>query len=303
MADSVAGTGQGRPDPKDHIRALERYREGVTLMSRRQLIEAIAAFEDVVADQPSMFDVWVQLGHALMRAGRHREAIDALKRSVQLDPGATDSLLAIAQAELRLGRLDEAQEHARLALSREPARAHEIMARVALARGDADGAMAEARRAQEADPTLPLPSYIEGALRHRRGDYAGAIPLLERAAGQAATRRLSVRDLQFTLGDALAQVGRPAEAERAFQAEIQAFPENSHARASLALLYQSQGRPRDASRAVAELVQATPTPESYALAVRTLEIAGQRAEAADLLAQARRRFPGATSAPAEGRRK
>jgi len=305
---AVATTGGDLPDPKANIRVLERYREGVTLMSRRQLMEAIEVFREVVKSQPSMFDVWVQLGHALMRAGRHREAIDALRRSVDLDPGATDSLLAIAVAHLRLGELGEAQEHARLALEREPARAREILARVALARGDAQEAMAEARRAQEADATIPLPAYIEGALRHRWGDYAGAIPPLEKAAQQAAAKRLSIRDLYFTLGDSLAQVGRYADAEAAFQAEIRAFPENSHARASLALLYQAQGRPADATRTVNELLEATPTPESFALAVRTLEIAGQRTEAADVLAQARRRFPGSRNlrqpgaTPANGRR-
>jgi tetratricopeptide (TPR) repeat protein len=165
-----------------------------------------------------------------------------------------------------------------------------VLARVALARGDAEEALAEARRAQEADPTVPLPLYIEGALRHRRADYTGAIPFLQRAAEQAAARRLSIRDLHFTLGDALAQVGRAAEAEAAFQVEILAFPENNHARASLALLYQAEGRPADATRAIAELVKATPTRESYALAARTLEIAGRPAEAAGLRAQARRHF-------------
>jgi tetratricopeptide (TPR) repeat protein len=307
-ASPVATSGGSLPDPKANIHVLERYREAVTLVSRRQLVEAIEIFREVVNTQPSMFDVWVQLGHALMRAGRHREAIEALRRSVDLDPGAADSLLAIAVGHLRLGELPEAREHARLALEREPARAREILARVALARGDAETAMAEAKRAQEADPTIPLPAYIEGALRHRRGDYVGAIPPLERAAQQAVARRLSIRDLHFTLADSLAHVGRQADAEAAFQAEIRAFPENSHARASLALLYQAQGRPADATRALAELVRATPTPESYALAVRTLEIAGRGGEAAGLLAQARRRFPqsedlqGLPSTRAGGRR-
>ena len=289
-AEVVATSGEQRPDPKSNIHVLERYREGVTMMGQRRLDEAIAIFREVVAAQPSMLDVWVQLGHALLRVGRHRDAIDALKRAVVLDPGSPEPLLAIAVGQLRLGELAEAEEHARLAATREPARAREVLARVALARGDAEEALAEARRAQEADPTVPLPLYIEGALLHRQADYAGAIPFLQRAAEQAAARRLSIRDLHFTLGDALAQVGRAAEAEAAFRAEIRAFPENSHARASLALLYQAEGRPADATRAIAELVEATPTRESYALAARTLEIAGRPAEAAGLLAQARRRF-------------
>ena len=289
---AFAVAGEGRPDPKEHIVVLERYREAVTLMGERRLPDAIQAFRDVVRDQPSMLDVWVQLGHALMRAGRHREAIDALARAVALDPGSTDSVLAIATAELRVGRLDAAAASAEAVLGREPARAREILARVALARGQGTAAMEQARLAQAADPTLPLPGYIEGALRHARGDYAAAIPPLQRAAGEAAARRVNLRDLRFTLGDALAREGRDGEAEREFLAELDAFPENGRARASLALLYQAQGRGADARRVVADLVEVTPTPESYQLAVRTLAIAGDRDEAAAVLSRGLRQFPG-----------
>ena len=288
----IASTGiEGRPDPKAHIAVLERYRKGVTLMGERRLLDAIEAFRDVVRQQPSMLDVWVQLGHALMRAGRHREAIEALKRSVALDPGATESVLAIATAELRVGNLDAAAANAEAVLAREPARAREVLARVALARGRGAEAIEHARLAQAADPTLPLPGYIEGALRHARGDYAAAIAPLQHAAGQADARRVTLRDLRFTLGDALAREGRDTEAEREFLKELEAFPENSRARASLALLYQAQDRGADARRVVGDLVAVTPTPESYQLAVRTLAITGERNEAAAVLARGLRQFP------------
>ncbi len=289
---AVATSGEQRPDPKAHVRALERYRAAVTLMGERRLLEAIEAFREVVADEPAMLDVWVQLGHALMRTGRHREAIDAMKRAAALDPGSADAVLAIASAELRVGNLDGAAANAGAVLEREPARAREVLARVALARGRAALAVEQARLAQQADPTLPLPGYIEGALHHARGEYAAAIPPLRRAAEQAAARHVTLRDLRFTLGDALAREGRDAEAEREFLGELEAFPENSRARASLALLYQAQGRAADARRAVADLVEITPTPESFQLAVRTLAIAGDRDEAAAVLSRGLGRFPG-----------
>lgn len=289
---AVATAGEERPDPKAHIGVLKRYREGVTLMGERRVLDAIQAFRDVVRGQPRMLDVWVQLGHALMRAGRHAEAIDAMKQAAALDPGATDSVLAIANAELRVGNLAAAAANAEAVLGREPARAREVLARVALARGQGGAAMEQARLAQQADPTLPLPGYIEGALRHARGEYAAAIPPLRQAAGQAAARRVSLRDLRFTLGDALAREGRDAEAEREFLAELEAFPENSRARASLALLYRAQGRAADARRVVADLVGITPTPESFGLAARTLAIGGDRDEAVSVLSRGLRQFPG-----------
>ena len=137
----------------------------------------------------------------------------------------------------------------------------------------------------------------------------GAIAPLERAAQQAGARRLSLRDLHFTLGDSLAHVGRVRRGRGCVE-ERRSRP--SPRTATRARRWRCSTRRRDGRPtppgAVADLVQATPTPESYVLAVRTLQIAGQRAEAAGVLAQARRRFPESRvlrqlgTAPASGRR-
>jgi tetratricopeptide (TPR) repeat protein len=288
---SISLAPDARPDPKEHIRALERYRAGVTSLGERRLAEAIDAFRDILRDHPSMLDVWVQLGEALARSGRDREAIDALRRAVALDPGSTDAVLAIAAAELRLGRPDEAERHARAVVGRAPARSYEVLARAALAQGRLAEAADSARQAQRADPGLPLPAYIEGAVHHARGEYVAAVEPLRRAAEQADARRLALPDLRYTLGDTLARLGREAEAEREFRREVDAFPGNGRARASLALLYQSQGRRLEARDVLEEMLSASPTPESYQLAVRTLAVVGERDHASALLARGLRRFP------------
>ena len=289
MAD---GSPDARPDPKENIHALERYRAGVTLMGEQRVTEAIDAFRVVVRDHPSMLDVWVQLGDALSRAGRDREAIDALKRAIALDPGATEAVLAVAAAELRLGRPAEAASHARAVMGRAPARSQELLARAALARGQLAEAMDHARQAQLANPGLPLPAYIEGAIHHARRQYAEAAVPLRRAAAQADARRLTLPDLRYTLGDTLAHLGLEADAEREFVRELEAFPGNGRARASLALLYHTQGRHGEATRVLDEMVSVSPTPESYQLAVRTLAIVGARDQATALLARGLRTFPG-----------
>ena len=119
-----------------------------------------------------------------------------------------------------------------------------------------------------------------------------AIPLLEQAAARLEPRRLALRDLHFTLGDALAHAGRYPEAEAAFRRELAAFPENSRARASLALLFAAQGRRADADQALAEIVTATPTAESYVLAARTLAVVGDDPAASAMAARGLRAFPG-----------
>jgi tetratricopeptide (TPR) repeat protein len=292
------GTGGGtsspggpRVDPKAEIQSLERYREGVRLASERRFAEASAIFHDVLARHPEMVDVWTQLGHTELRAGRYREGIAALERAVALAPSATETILAVASAQVRVGALDRAEGHARMALERDPAGAHEVLARVALARGREDEALTEARLAEQADPGLPMPAFIQGVTVYNAGRYHEAVPLLQQAAARLGPRRLVLRDLYFTLGDALAHLGREVEAESAFRQELGLFPENSRAHAALGLLYAAQGRRGDAERTLVEIITTTPTAESYVLVARTLEVLGDGPAAAAITARGLRAFP------------
>jgi choline-sulfatase len=279
-------------DPKQEIRWLERYRDGIRLASERRYADASAAFREVLARHPEMVDVWTQLGHTELRAGRYPQSIEALERAVALKPSVTATVLALAGAELRVGALDRAAAHARLALERDPAGAHEVLARVALAKGRVDEALEEARESERTGAGLPLPAFIQGMILCNAGQYDRAIPLLQQAAARLAPRRLALRDLHQALGDALAQVGRYAEAEAAFTRELESFPENSRTRASLALVYAAEGRRAEAERALTALVATTPTPASYELAARTLAIVGDASAAAEMAEEGLRAFPG-----------
>lgn len=239
-----------------------------------------------------MVDVWTQLGQTELRVGRQAEGIEALERAVALNPSATDTILTLASAQLKVGALDRAAAHARLALARDPARAHEVLARVALAKGLQQEAIDEAREAERADRGLPMPAFIQGVILYNARHFEQAIPLLEQAAARLAPRRLAVRDLHYTLGDALAQVGREREAEAAFKRELESFPENNRARASLALLLVSEGRRDEAQAMLSSIVATTPTPASYELAARTLAIVGDARGAAAMAEQGLRAFPG-----------
>jgi Flp pilus assembly protein TadD len=91
-----------------------------------------------------------------------------------------------------------------------------------------------------------------------------------------------VRNLQFLRGDALARLHRPAEAEVAFAQEIQLFPGNREAYASLAILYATTGRSREEVLRVLEAMsRASPGRESALLGAKTLEFLGDREDAAD----------------------
>src|ERR1700730_3941040 len=83
-------------------------------------------------------------------------------------------------------------------------RAPQPLAMIALARHDERGARAEAALANEIDPELPLPDYIEGLIRYRTNQFAAAVPYLEQALKKSAGRTVQIPELRYHLGDALA---------------------------------------------------------------------------------------------------
>ena len=103
---------------------------------------------------------------------------------------------------------------------------------------------------------------------------------------------MAVRDLQLATGDTLSRLDRFADAEQHFRNELRAFPDNLRAWASLATVYNAQGRAVDAAAAIDALIAAVPTPEGYGVAARVLTIIGDRPRAERLRASGRQKFKG-----------
>ena len=266
---STVGTGI---DPKDRIGVLEVSRKAATLRSNRRFVEAVALFREILEEGPEMRDMWVQLAQTLTRMGRTSEAVEAYQRALALDPGAPSTLLSVSSALIRLGRLGEAEQHAELARDKEPARAEELLARVALARGNDAAALEHARAAQAVDPTLPLPLYVQGVALYERRAFAQALPYLQQTADALERRKLELPEAHFYLADTLANLERYTEAEREFREELSYSPANGRARSKLALLLYAQGRREDAIHELGELIRLTPTPESFRLTIDTMTV-------------------------------
>lgn len=290
-----ATSGDTLPDPKDKTSTLRAYRQALNLASERRFLEAAAAFRRILDENPAMKDVWHQLANVWLRAGANENALDAYRRLIELDPSDPLPLLGAAGVYLKLRRLDDATRHAEAAAAaagaddrRTRANAYELLMKIALRRRDREAARRYAGKAQETDPTLPLSVYVQGRLAHQEARYAEALGYFREAARRLEGRTLTLTELHFYLGDTLARLGRSAEAEREFLAEIDLFPQETQARAGLAMLYWSAGRDQDAARVIDELVRAVPTREGYDLGVRLWTMFGERERARALDAQARR---------------
>jgi tetratricopeptide (TPR) repeat protein len=183
---------------------------------------------------------------------------------------------------LKLGRLDEAEANARIAQKANGAASHELLSRIALARDDLATADREAR-AVVGDAAAEMgAAVVRAEVLIRREMFAEALAVVEAAKRRVRDEGLApAPDLDFLRGDALARLGRHAEAQAAFEEEVKAFPANSQAWARLAIVYGLQRRTfREVDRLLERMVAANPTPETIELAAKTLDSMGDAKGAA-----------------------
>ena len=272
------------PDPKDKRDVLETYRAAVDRGGERKWREAITLLQQILRDDAGMADVWSQLATFAGRADRFDVALDAYKHYIELKPNEPGGYLGAASMLFRLQKLKDARQHALLAVevctdadTRSRENAHEQLAKIALARHDAEEATAEAELAHQADPRLPVPAFITARLAYDQGKYAEALPLFEQAlAEQQKNGNAPLAELHYYAGDTYGRLERYPEALAQLTAELRDYPQNTRARASLAMAFQASGQPDEAAQAIDGLLRASPTPESYALAARLWTMFGNR---------------------------
>lgn len=281
MAPSAAGSPE-LPDPKDKVRVLERYRAAITLVRQGQFEAALSSFRAIVQEDPLMADVWSEIGGLELRLGRPEDALGTYKRLVEVAPHDPAALISVADTLLKLGRVEEARAQAALAATTAPAddarwraTAHQTLAMIALARHDEGGARSEATLANQIDPTLPMPQYVEGLIRYNANQFEGAVPFFKQALKETAARTIQMPELRYYLGDALARLERYAEAEPVLAEEARLFPSELRAHAALAMLYRATGRPRESDREV-DAMERSPMSEGRVLAAKLRQMFATR---------------------------
>lgn len=294
-ADSVKETDVAATDPKDRVEIAETYRGSLELVSSRQWPKAIEQFQKLARDVPESADIWNQLARVATLSGRHDLALAAYQRVIDLDGSAPRPLVDAAGVSLAMRKLDDAEDLAMRALDlagpapRPLADVHAMLARIALARHDADAAREHAAAARKADPSSVLPLYVDGNLLYEEGNVADALVRLEKAnAALKKDRGTPPARLHYLTAEALIWADQPAAAEAQLLEELREFPHDLDARAALAALYQSGGEKDQAAEVVADLVRITPSPDAYALAAKLWASLGDQKQAATARTDARR---------------
>ena len=282
------------PDPKEKVAAYEAYREATGLRRQGKDVEAVAAFERLLAGNPGMLDAREALGLTLFRLGREAQAVAALEAVVAGDPRRASAHLELARIHALRGRRDQAEREAAQAASADPGQAYETLAALLVEAGRLLDAVPFARRAVAADPARASARFVLGLGLQQAGRYEEALAEYRRAdEARRRERGLIVPGLHARTADCLARLGRESEAEAEFRREIEEVPYSSDGRVGLAILYRSQGRDQAARDEVAAVVTANPraSANDYWTVVRTLAGLGDVEAARQWAARARATFP------------
>ncbi len=289
------GVPSGTPaDPKDKVTAYELYKSSVDLRREGKDAESVAALKRLLADDPAMPDAWEDLGLALVRTGREAEGIAALEKAVEGDSRRASAHLSLARIHALAGRRPLAEKHAELASASDPGNGYETLALLMLDENRLSEAQASARKSLAADRDRVMARFALGVVARRSGRYEEALAAF-RAAAEAQRRHkgLVVRDLHGGMADCLARLGREADAEAEFKAEILTFAFSREGRVGLAMLYRSQGRDAEARTVLEGVVTKNPRAgaNEYWTVARTLTGLGELPAAREWASRARAMFP------------
>ncbi len=204
---------------------VERLR-GIIFYERDDFQDAIAAFAKAEAQDPNDRESIEMRGVSLFRIGHAPEAIVYLEKaraSVQeanIDP---DYVLALCYAEVR--RFDDSRHafSAQYGFPPDSAEAYLLAGRMFFRRELRDEAEAEATKALELNPRLPLAHELLGEIALAKGDLPGAIRELE------AERKVNPLDpgLYDRLGDAYLRTSQYTKAQQALNRAVVLEPDST----------------------------------------------------------------------------
>jgi len=216
----------------------------LTVQRNRDYRSGMVLWQDTVAKCPDNSRAHVNLGKALLDAGRDAAAMAEYREAVRLDPRNVIALFNLANALARENRLADAREAYAKALRLRPdfVNAHFYLARVLERLGQLPQAAEQYSAAIELDPELVDARGNLGNLLLSLGRPAEAISQYEAALRVAP----DAGGIHYNLGNALLAVARLPEAAREYEAALRARPDNADAQVNLANVLFRLGRSDDA---------------------------------------------------------
>lgn len=197
---------------------VERLR-GIIFYQEEQLGRAVEAFQKAGTQDPNDRESIEMQGVSLFRLGHPAEAIPYLEKAhTAVERANIDPQYVLGLCYADVARYDDARHAFALqyGFAGDSAEAHLLAGRLFLRRELRDQATAQASKALDLNPTLPLAHELLGEAALARGDVPGAIQELE------AERKINPLngDLYDRLGDAYLRAGQYPEAQQALNRAV-----------------------------------------------------------------------------------
>jgi choline-sulfatase len=291
LGSSAPGAANPTMDPRDHVTAFREIRRASGLVDAKEYEQALQVTETLLAKYPAMPDLWMYRSDALTGLGDLPSSMQAAKRGLALNPASDLLAVRVADLAVRSNDLQGARDHAQLVITRLPAEAHGVLARVAMLEGNLELAQKEVEAAIKADPNRPLTYALQGRIALGRKDSVAALAAFDQAIAAASRTKRNVRYLHLTRGVALAQLGRPEEAEAEFLEEIKLFPEEPEGFWNLLVLYIQGDKKQAAEGLINFLFTKRKSPTSYALVADAFLKTGRTGAARQVIIDGLKEFP------------
>jgi serine/threonine protein kinase/tetratricopeptide (TPR) repeat protein len=227
------------------------------LMRRGDIDQGLAEFRKVMALRPNAVSLYNDMGAALYSASRFAEALESMEKAIALSPGSA------------------------LLLTRAGAAAQQL--------GDDKRALDFYERANAIQPRAETFSNM-GTIHYRMGNYAKAAAAYEGSLLIRPNNAIANRNL----GDAYAQLGRRADAQKAYaeavtqtEAELSVSPSNARTIARLAVYQAKAGNDAAALKSLQRALDLAPNDgEVLQRAGVVHSLAGRTTEALDAVEKA-----------------
>jgi Tfp pilus assembly protein PilF len=234
---------------KAQARIVPLFREARQAEQRRDFAEAARLYDQVLRIDPSIAEVWTNMGLCLHELSKHREAARAFAKAAEINPRLLTPHLFLGIEYLKLDQPQKALSSLRSAVSIEPnhSQATHELANAYVRLEQFEQAVKLYRRLLRKNPHMEEAWYQLG-IAHLNWSRAAARKLLD-SPDPSGFGKILLAELQ-------AVAGRRQDAESKFQSAVAAHPNLVEARLAFGLFYLNAQAPGEIRAAREQLNRA-----------------------------------------------
>ena len=128
---TLANEGMTEGSALDPLGQPSDYDVAYDLMKAGRFLQAIEAFEKVIAAEPTHAMAYTNMAYSFRRMGQHERAIELYGKALDLQPDLAEAHEYMGEALLTVGKVSEAKSHLAILEELDAALAEELRAKIA----------------------------------------------------------------------------------------------------------------------------------------------------------------------------